>query len=203
MSTLRIPVLVLAATSVASIAGGCVRYEYDLLQPPDLACHVGTKEWMTFRRDELEYRLRTADNRLVVLIYNRGQRTVKLSGADSAAVDPHGESHPLQGRTVPPGTHAKLILPPPPPEVHSYGAPFAFGVGVGYGHAVGPPYHDGLGFGSAAYDNLEPRYYTVYDPNDRTYFEWPGETDVRLLLAYTRDGADPFQHEFIFRRRKM
>ena len=145
----------LLAITLLSLTGGCARYEYDLVQPPDLAGHVGGKSWTTFRRDELEYQLRTVDNLLVALVYNLGEGTIKLSGSDSAAIDPRGESHPLQGRTIPPGSHIKLILPPPRPQVRSYGSTFGFGVGVGYGGV--PPYHDGFGYGSGMYDDVEPR----------------------------------------------
>ena len=195
------PLLLSALLLVAT--GGCVHYEYDVVQPPELARHVGTKQWTSFQRDALEYRLRTSDDRLVMLIYNRGERTVKLSGPDSATVDPSGESHPLQSRAVPRDSYVKLILPPPPPQVRSYGPTMGFGVGVGYGRRFGGPYHDGLGFGSGMYDDVEPRYYSVYDPNDRTYFTWPGDSDLRLLLTFQEDGGGSFRHEFVLRRRKM
>jgi hypothetical protein len=71
---------------------------------------------------------------------------------------------------------------------------------VGYSRRLGGAYRDGLGFGSRLYDDLEPRYYSVYDPNDRTYFDWPVGTEVRLLLSYQRDGGESFRHDFIFRR---
>jgi hypothetical protein len=196
------PALLLSSILVA-LSGGCVHYEYDVLQPPELARHVGTKEWSTFRLDELEYHLRTSDDRLVVLIYNRGERNVKLSGPDSAAIDPTGESHPLQSRTIPRDSYVKLIFPPPLPQVHSSGTTFGMGVGVGYSRYYGGPYRDGFGYGTGMYDDLEPRYYSVYDPNDRTYFNWPGNSNLRLLLAYQREGADGFRHEFLLRRRKM
>ena len=200
--TYRTPAPLLSSVLLV-LATGCVHYEYDLLQPPELARHVGTAHWETFRRDELEYRLRTSDERLVALVYNRGGRTVKLSGADSAAVDSRGESHPLQVRTVPPDSYVKLIFPPPPPQVRPYGPTFGFGVGMGYVRHLGSRYRDGLGFGSGMYDDLEPRYYTVYDPNDRTYFEWPGNTYLRLLLTFVRDGGETFHHDFVFHRRRM
>ena len=192
----------LSSLLLAGLTGGCAHYEYDLAQPPEFAAHVGTKQWMTFRRAELEYRLITSDSRLVMLVYNLGERGVRLSGVDSAAVDPHGESHPIAGRTIPPNSYVKLIFPPPPPQVKAYGPTFGFGVGMGYSYAYGQPYHDGYGFGAGMYDDVEPRYYTAYDP-DRTYFDWPGETDLRLLLAYQHEGGEHFRHEFVFRKRKM
>ena len=188
---------------LVAVGGGCARYEYDLVRPPELARHIGASAWETVTFDALEYRLRTSDNRLVMLVYNHGDRMVRLSGADSAAVDPKGESHPLQGRTILPGSYVKLIFPPPRPTV---GYAPSMAVGAGYGTAYGVPYRDGLGFGGpyyGPYDDLSPRYYSVYDPNNRIYFDWPAETDVRLSLAYEPDGAQPFRQELVFRRRKM
>src|SRR5688500_15554476 len=83
---------VLVSATLLALAGGCARYEYDLVRPPELAQHVGTKAWATVPLNDLEYRLLTSDNRLVMLIYNRGERTVRLAQADSVVVDPSGES---------------------------------------------------------------------------------------------------------------
>jgi hypothetical protein len=191
------------------LAGGCARYEYDIVQPPELAAHVGANSWVVLRRgNDLEYRLRTADNRLVMLIDNRGERPVKLLGADSFVVDASGESHPLYSSTIPPGTYVKRIFPPPLPTMQRNGPTVGVGVGAGYvgamhvGHAH-YPYHYPYPHHSLAYDDLEPRYYTVYDPNDRTYFDWPAEATVRFLFAFQREGEDTFRHEFLIRRRKM
>jgi hypothetical protein len=189
-----VPLVLLAITS------GCTGHEYDLVEPAELAGHVGTKSWANVRRDELEYRLRTADDRLVMLIYNRGERPMKLLGPDSAAIDPRGESHPLHSATILPGSHVRRVFPPPRPIVERYGEPFAFGYGGSFHH------RDHFGYG--AYDDLGPRYYSVHDPNDPTYFTWPGGTGLRLLLTYQRglSGGKPddvFRHEFTFRRRKM
>src|SRR4051794_118447 len=51
-------------------AGGGARYEYDVARPPDMATHVGTKADAVLPIEPLEYRLRTAESRLVMLIYN-------------------------------------------------------------------------------------------------------------------------------------
>ena len=196
---------------------GCARYEYDVVQPAELAGHVGETSWVALRRgNDVEYRLRASDNRLVMLVYNRGDRTVKLLGADSAVVDPRGESHPVRSATIPPGSYAKRIFPPPPARVQPYGP--SFGVGVGYIGAAhvravshGAPYHYHAHpyhahphhYHWAGYHDFEPRYYTVYDPNDRTGFDWPGESAVRFLLAFEPEGGEVFTHEFLIRRRKM
>lgn len=183
---------------------GCTRYEYDVVQPPELAGHVGTQSWLALRRDPLEYYLRTSDNRLVMRIYNRGEAQVKLLGADSAAVDPRGESHPLVSATIPPGSYVTRIFPPPRPTMQRTGPSVGFGVGAGYaGASHGHPYHHHHYPYHYYASDLEPRYYTVYDPNDRTYFDWPGETSMRFLFAFQREGAEPIRHEFLIRKRKM
>ena len=186
-------------------AGGCAHYEYDLVRPTQWARHIGVKAWESVPLEPLEYRLRTRDNRLVMLVYNRSDRTVRLSAGDSAAVDPAGESRPIAGGTIVAGSYIKLIFPPPRPQVRT--APsLGLGVGVGFSRFYGTPYRDGLGFGGpyyGPYDDLSPRYYNVYDANDRAYFDWPANAEVTLSLAYEREGADRFRHELVFRRRKM
>ena len=47
---------------------GCAKYEYDIVRPPELAQHVGTKAPVTFQTEEREYHLRTSDGRLVMVI---------------------------------------------------------------------------------------------------------------------------------------
>ena len=208
----RVILLPSAFVLLAALASGCARYEYDVVQPPELAGHVGEDAWVALRRsNDLEYRLRASDGRLVMLIYNRGGRTVRLTGAESAVIDPGGESHPMYSATIPPGTFAKRIFPPPPLRVNRYGPSIGFGVGYAgasrvrvpsHRHAVRHrpyPYHAHAGH----FHDFEPAYYTVYDPNDRTHFAWPGESSVRFLFAYRPEGGEPFRHEFLIRRRKM
>lgn len=190
-----------SALGLLLLLTGCVHYEYDVVEPPELAGHVGEKSWVSLQRDDIEYRLRSYDNRLVVHIYNRGGEVIRLLGADSAAVDPRGESHPLHGAAIPPASYAKRIFPPPQPRVQRYGP--TVGVGVGVGHGAGHGHYHHHPFHSPAFDDFGPRYYGVYDPSDRTYFQWPGETNVRLLLGYEREGGERFRHEFLIRRRKM
>ena len=195
-----------SAFILLSLLPGCARYEYDVVQPADLAGHVGEKSWVALRRsNDLEYCLRAADNRLVMHIYNRGGQPVKLLGADSAAVDSRGESHPLQSAIIPPGSYAKRVFPPPPPRVQRYGPSFGFGIGYAGAARVRGRHnrHHPHRFHSAAAHDFEPRYYSVYDPNDRTFFNWPGESAVRFLFAYQAEGDEVFRHEFLIRRRKM
>ena len=191
-----------------ALTPGCARYEYDVLEPPELAAHVGTSSSVSLHRQgDIEYRLRTAGGRLVMLAHNRGDATVKLLGDDSALVDPRGESRPLAGATLPPGSHVKRIFPPPRPRVERYGPSIGIGIGAGYGAGYGRHRHGfhrhGHRFRSDFYDPIEPRYYTVYDPSDRTYFGWPGGTSVRLLLTFGREGGETVRHAFLIRRTRM
>jgi hypothetical protein len=191
------------------LLAGCAHYEYDVVEPPQLAGHVSTKAWLAERRDDLEYRMVTSDNRLVVHVYNRGERPVKLLGTDSAAVDARGESHPLRTATVPPGSYVKWIFPPPPMQVAHYGTTVGIGVGAAYGYGPGHGpwgygtyhYHDPLHAG--AFDQYGPRYYSIYDPNDSTYFDWSGESAVRFLFTFERENGERIRHEFLIRRRKV
>ena len=208
MSTAPAPLAVCLLLAVATLTGGCARYEYDVVEPPDLAGHVGEKSWVALRRsDDLEYRLRSADDRLVMRVFNRGGRPVKLLGADSVIVDSRGESHPMLGATVPPGSYVQRVFPPPLPRVRRYGPSFGFGVGVmgaqrvrHRGHRYHPHRHP---FHSAGFHDFEPRYYTVYDPNDPTFFGWPGGASARFIFAFQRDGEEMIRHEFLIRRVKM
>ena len=200
----------LAPLLLVVLATGCARYEYDVIEPPDLAGHVGGKSWVALRRaHDLEYRLRSADNRLVMRVYNRGAQRVKLLGHDSVIVDPRGESHPMPGVTIPPGSYVQRIFPPPLPRAHRYGPSFGVGVGVtgaqhvhgGGHHSYG--HHHRYPFYSAGFHDFEPRYYTVYDPNDPTNFAWPGGTSVRFIFAFGREGEDVIRQEFLIRRVKV
>jgi hypothetical protein len=195
---------VVALFCLMSFAGlsGCAHYEYDIVRPPDLSQHVGAKSPVHFPLGDLEYGLQSYDNHLVMLITNRANEPVKLLGGDSYAIDPKGESHPLADRVIPPGNHAKLILPPPPTQVRETGPHFGFGVGVGVAHS-GHPYYSHSVYGAAGvYDDPGPRYYSVYDASDATFWQWEGETEARLVLAFEK-GKERFTDEFVFRRKKM
>src|SRR4051794_2711252 len=92
--------------------GGCARYEYELVQPADVAQHIGTKQPLSIPMEPLRYEAITASDRLVLFVFNDTDDVVKLLGDDSFAVDQRGESHPLPTRSIAPGTSSKLIFPP-------------------------------------------------------------------------------------------
>jgi hypothetical protein len=182
--------------------GGCAKYEYDVVKPAELAQHVGGKSPVRLPIGDLEYALQSYDNHLVMIITNRAAEAVKLLGGDSYVVDPKGESHPLTDRVIPPGSHVKLILPPVPQQVREDGPRFGVGVGVGISNA-GFPRHGRYGYGGGMHDDLSPRYYSIYDPNDATMWKWDGDgTEARIVLTFEK-GKDRFSDEFVFRRKKV
>jgi hypothetical protein len=189
--------LILPSLVVVLLTTGCAKYEYDIVSPAELRAHIGTKSDTKTTVDPLLYRWRTIDNRLVVRIFNSTDDPIQLLGEKSTAVAPSGESHPLRGQTIAPQSHAKLILPPRRPRVYNSSGP-TFGVGVGMrvdardrGY---PDYND-------RFDDA-PRYLAIYDDDNALYWDWNGETEVRLSLVYQRR-EEPLRHEFVIRRRKM
>jgi hypothetical protein len=189
-----------AATALlASWVVGCARYEYDIVSPPEMAQHVGERNDVVLSRDPLQYRLISADNHLIMRIFNATGDRIQLLGSQSVAVDPQGQSHPLRNLIMAPNSFVKLILPPMKPQVAPSGP--VIGIGVGFGYA--DPY--GLGYYDPLYDSMwqRPRYYAVYDADNTYFWDWPDQGDVRLTLVFQRDEQKPFSQEFVFHRRKM
>ena len=176
---------------------GCAQYEYEIVSPPEMAQHVGSKTDIVLWRDPLQYRLISADNHLVIRIFNSTSDRIQLLGPQSVAVDPQGQSHPLRNLMVAPNSFVKLILPPMRPDIAPSGPVIGIGIGAGFGYAG--PY--GLGF----YDPLweRPRYYAVYDTENTYFWDWPDQGDVRLTLVFQRDDQKPLSQDFVFHRRKM
>ena len=187
--------------AAVGLLGGCARYEYQLVRPPDLTRHVGRGTDQVFTLEPLQYRLRTVDNRLVMRIFNPSQEPIELLGAQSTVVDPNGQSRPLRSLSIAPGSFIKLIFPPPRPRVYDphYGPSWHTGVGVGIrvdartrGRHPPPPY----------FMSTTPRYLDVYDDADAFFWEWRGEGEARMTLVYRR-GDEEFRHDFLFRRIKV
>lgn len=195
--------LMAAMAWTALFASGCAHYEYDIVAPPELARHVGGAQDEVIRADPLEYRLRSYENRLVLNVFNPTGDAITLAGDRSYAVDPRGQSHPLRTQSIAPSAFIKLILPPMRPEFRT--SP-AIGIGVGFGYSRA--HYDRFGYGGF-YDPLwdEPRYTTYYDESDASYWDWQGETDVRVHLVFVRGegggGQNTFAQDFTFHRRKM
>lgn len=193
----------------ALLGGGCAKYEYALLQPPEAAGVVaGHEDFAEVERDPLTYRFRAREGRLVVQIYNPTPDPVRLLGDRSVAVDPDGQSHPLPTQTIAPDSYGKLILPPPTPKIRGYGP--SFGVGLGTSIGYGGHGRRGLGHpGFAAGVGSRRSYYSVIDEGNNYYWDWDGQTVARLSLVFERGVSDPtggedvFTHEFVIARRKV
>jgi len=126
--------------------------------------------------------MQSSEGHLVIKVFNPTNDTILLLGRLSSVVDPGGQSHPLLDQTIAPASFVKLILPPLRPQVTPTGPSIGIGVGVvGYRDAPGP------------YDD-HPRYFAVYDASDPLYWDWQGETDVKLTLVYRR-GNDQFRRQ--------
>jgi hypothetical protein len=176
--------------------GGCARYEFDIVEPADLAGHIGRDSDTVLKRDELEYRFRAVDNRLVIYVVNPTEEQIELIGPESTAVDPRGQSHSFRGQAIAPHSYVKLILPPMRPYYRS-GPSFGIGIGVS-------AYRGRRGYWGGGYDPLwdEPRYFTVVDETDNIYWTWEDESEARIRLTFRR-GREIFHHNFVFKRKKM
>jgi len=190
----------LFSISLLLALSGCAYFEYDLREPANLAKHIGDEKEEIFSLPPLEYRMQSAESRLVIRIFNTTDDSILLMGRQSAVVDQNGQSHPLPDQTIAPHSFVKLILPPLRPQLEPTGP----SVGVGFGVATNHRRPYGAG---AFYDPNEaaiadrPEYYDVYNPNDAMFWDWSGETDVRLFLVFRRDKAE-IHHEFLFHRKE-
>jgi len=178
------------------LAGGCAKYEFDLVEPADLAAHVGRDKETVIKRDELEYRMQAVDSRLLMFVVNSTDDAIELIGPESTAVDPGGQSHPFRSQSIAPHSYVKLILPPMRPYYRT-GPTFGFGVGI---HAERGCYPYGPWWYDPFWD--EPMYFAVYDETDTLYWSWEGEGEARIRLTFRR-GREVFHHNFVFRRKKV
>lgn len=176
---------------------GCAHYEYDITRPPELSGHVGSQTDLVVQQAPLEYRMRSVDNRLVLRIFNPTDTALTLLGQRSSVVDPTGQSHPLSTQTISPQSFVKVILPPMRPHLKRTGPSIGIGVGTMIGSSHRHRYYHGY---NDYYD--EPQYFAVYDEDNALYWDWNGETSVRLTLVY-QQGDKTFEHEFVIARRKM
>lgn len=183
---------------LVALSEGCAHYEYDIVQPPNLAHHVGENHDVSFNRGALLYRLRSYQNHLVIQLQNETSQPIQLLGGRSFVVDPDGQSHPVDEETIAPESFIKLVLPPIAPEVTPVGP--VIGIGLGVSSVHGPGYD--LSFENPLF--VRPRYYASADVENR-FWKWEGETDVRLSLTFGHAGSAeaPFAQAFVFHRHKI
>lgn len=182
---------------------GCTHYEYDLVHPPELAQHIGTKSDVSITLSPLRYELRAFENHLVMRIYNQADVPVRLLGDRSVVVDPQSQSHPLRSQTIAPGSFIKLILPPLPPAVEPRGPTIGIGIGVGYGYGYGHGrWREGLDDPFWDYGYYEPRYINVYDSGEYLW-DWKGDSEVSVTLTLQRGDEKTFSQTFVFRQKSV
>ncbi len=175
---------------------GCAHFEFDIVKPAEFTAHVGSKSPLHIERAPLRYRMQAVEGRLVMWIDSPGPGSVRLLGDQSVVVDPDGASHPLESRTIAPGSFIKLVLPPMRPVVGPAGPALHFGVGTGGMHRIEnetPAVYDrpvGLSAGAARIE-------------DDAYWDWEGQTPVRMTLRFVIGEQAPFDHDWTILRKKM
>lgn len=184
------------AIFVASLLAccGCATYEYDIVQPPEFRRHIGHDKDTVVDVPPVEYRMIAVEDRLSVRVYNRSDQALRLVGERSSVVDPSGQAHPVRGANLPPGSYTNLVLPPMP---HWVPAGPAYGFG---GYYRGPMLYDGWGYYEPWWD--EPPYVMAYAPGESPW-EWPPDSDVRLVLVFQRGNEQPFTRQWTIRKREM
>jgi hypothetical protein len=169
------------AVALCAVLCGCAKYQYQLLEPAQFAQTIGREE-VSIDRDSVQYRLREYDRRQSMRIANSGDDPITLLGERSYIVDPNGESHPMRGVTIAPGSYIGLVLPPLAP-VYRTGPRFGVGVGVGTSFMCRSP-------SSNLHELIDP---------EGPYWRWK-EGEVRMQLTFEQG---PSEHHFTFVRRRM
>lgn len=182
----------MVAIVFALLLAGCTPYEFDITSPPGAIGHVPRKENLVRRIDPIEYRFQSVDNRLVLQAYNLSNDSLRLLGGQSSVVDPSGQSRRLDDQAIASHSFMKLILPPMRPVVERTGP----SIGVGVGGVFG----DRRGFGGGGIYDDGPQYFRVMDAAD--YWDWNGETAIRLSLVYQDNAGKTFTHDFAIQRVK-
>lgn len=204
---------------VSMTLGGCATYEYQIVQPADLAGHIGGSVHEV-KIDPLVYKMQSYQNHLVVQIFNPTGDAVQLIGEQSSVVTPDKQSIPMQSQAIAPGSYAKLVLPPLRAEIQPTGPSIGIGLGMrvdASGPAEQPIEPMAMAEVSEPARSAEPvtamntmtgmdpgiSSHVVYlvDLEDHKYWDWDGETDVTLILSY-RQGDKTFTHQFLIHRVK-
>lgn len=180
----------IAVLLMGALAAGCARYEYDIVQPPELARHIG-KEQVSIDQPPLRFHLLSYDSRLVLRIENTSDEPVLLLAEQSWIVIPDGESLPLQQQTIAPGAFVKLILPPLRTRYERRGPTIGIGFGVSSGGSVGT----GVGVGT-------PLRTRTYVREEEAWWDWEADEEVRMRLVFEHQG-ETISQSFTFVRRKM
>jgi hypothetical protein len=197
-------VKLLPIIAICVLIGGCTHYEFDVIRPPELKRHIGPSTDEALERGPLVYRLTSYENRLVMRVYNTTDDPIELLGAQSVVVDPSGQSHPMPRQTIAPHSFIKMIFPPIRQEIYPTGPSIGFGISSQVGRGYDPFGHYRRLYFDPYYDDPylnEPAYLVSYDEGNY-YWEWDGETEIRLMLVY-QAGEKTLRDDFVFRRVKV
>ena len=179
----------LAALILIPCLGGCATAEFDLVSPPEFKQHIGKEKETVITAGPLEYRLIAMQNRLVVEVFNRSGEDLHFIGNQSTLVDPSGQSHTLRPTTLQPGAQMKWVFPP-------LSEPAPGGSSRGY---YGPAWEDSPGRSDFSPGLPPSRAVAATD----TSFDWPDDSDVRLVLIFQRGNDAPFTQEWEFRKQRI
>jgi hypothetical protein len=185
MNRKRCPTVGWAALLAMCLCCGCAHYEFDVVQPP-VNGHVGRHSDTHISIDPLVYRMRSVGGRLVVWIENPKTEPIELLGRGSVAVDPWGQSHPLEEQTIAPGSYIKLVIPPMRPSGGNSAPPQTSGA---FSAADQPGYIRPQGYGQA----------NGSAGDDVRYWDWNDESEIELNLVFQR-GDKTFMQTFVVRR---
>jgi hypothetical protein len=180
---------ILSLLAVLITASGCRSFEYRFIAPAGNAGVVAGQP-VPLHYDLLDYELQRRHGRLAMKILNPTKERIVLNGEKSYVIDPKGESHPLVGSAIGPGSYLDILFPPKTATGQVIG-------GTG-GWAWAPGYRGGFA-------GSEPLY---YGPPVTTYqiwtaYDWNWQTGTaRIRLSYEQDGKT-YEHNFeIVRERK-
>jgi hypothetical protein len=172
---------------------GCKTYDYRIVEPANLAQHIG-EEFVTVHSDPLEYRMARTGGFLAMNIVNPTDDRIVLRGDRSYVIDPRGETHPVRGKVIGPHSFTRMSVPPIPYSYQAIAPYTPWGWGPGYiNYGVGPSFYGGF---------YNPHFYgpEIVNYQITTQYDWEWKTgQARLRLAYERDGTS-FEHHFVIVR---
>jgi hypothetical protein len=178
------------------LLAGCDQYNFEFSRPSeDQSVLVTSNNEVRYADDPLEYRMQAADGRMVLWIYNPTQDPIDLLGNKSSVIDPDGISHPLTDALIAPQSAIKEIFPPLRPESESGSSSPVFSPISPIDPNDRPGYIPPSGYG----DSAPPE---TSEQNPALYWDWNGEGEIQLNLAF-RQGDHDFEHHFTIKKVKQ
>ena len=194
----------LAICCVSMLLVGCTNYNYIVTDSKHLSQRVSKDTQTTLKIDPVIYGMVVKENRLVLTIKNTLADPVELLGTKSTVVDEKGQSHPLRSQTIAPNAFVKLILPPLRPRFET--APsggFMFGMHARRESSAVPDAAEPKSLRApVATHSAEPIYLDYFSDTDPYYWDFDGESEIRLLLTYQKADGTVWTDQFVIQRQK-